>query len=81
MKKKKKTPKSAYAMQILNNRHKYGSIQNTMELMKTGQRINFWEAIYPSTNLSTIVISPAATNLRPQPTIYTGAVNRLIHYI
>jgi len=41
--KRTNNPKSAYALHILNNRHKYGSIQITMTLKKScgkGKRLN-----------------------------------------
>jgi len=46
---KKNNLKSTYAMRILHNRHEYGSIHNTVELLKTcekGQRNNCWEPFY-----------------------------------
>ena len=42
-------PQSAYAMHILQNRHEYGTIQNTLQLLKTcrkSTRVNCWEALY-----------------------------------
>jgi hypothetical protein len=42
-------PKSAYALHILNNRHEYGSTENTMQMLKPcrkGTRMNTWENFY-----------------------------------
>jgi hypothetical protein len=39
----------AYALHILNNRHEYGTADETLELLKPcnkGIRMNFWEALY-----------------------------------
>jgi hypothetical protein len=35
---KKNNPHSAYTMHIINNRHEYGPMHNTMELLKTDQQ-------------------------------------------
>jgi hypothetical protein len=43
----KNNPKSAYALDILNNRHEYGTTQNTTRLLQTckqGYRMNWWQA-------------------------------------
>jgi hypothetical protein len=42
-------PKSAYALHILNNKHEYGPLQSTMELLKTckkGWHMNILENFY-----------------------------------
>jgi hypothetical protein len=42
-------PISAYALHILNNRHKYGTAEETLELLKPcnkGTRMYCWEALY-----------------------------------
>jgi len=42
-------PQSAYAMHLLQNRHEYGAIENTLQLLKTcrkSTRMNCWEALY-----------------------------------
>ena len=42
-------PFSAYALHILNNRHEYGTAEETLELLKPcskGKRMNCWEALY-----------------------------------
>ena len=42
-------PKSAHALHILNNRHEYGTAEETLELLKPsnkGTRMNCWEAFY-----------------------------------
>jgi len=43
---------SAYALHILNNRHKYGTAEKTLELLKPcnkGTKMNCWEALYMQT--------------------------------
>jgi hypothetical protein len=40
---------SAYAAHILNNRHKYGTVENTLKLIhpcRKGQKMNNWENLY-----------------------------------
>jgi len=40
---------TAYALHILRNRHEYGTIADTLQLLKTCQkstRMNCWEALY-----------------------------------
>jgi len=40
---------SAYALHILNNRHEYGTAEETMELLKPcnkGTKLNCWKALY-----------------------------------
>jgi len=42
-------PTSAYAAHISNNRHKYGTKEDTLKLLKKcqkGNHINCWEALY-----------------------------------
>jgi len=42
-------PLSPYALHILRNRHEYGTIADTLQLLKTcqkGTRVNVWEALY-----------------------------------
>ena len=42
-------PISAYALYILNNRHKYSTAEETAELLKPcnkGTKMNCWEALY-----------------------------------
>jgi len=42
-------PISAYALHILNNRHEYGTAEETLELLKPynkGARMNCWETLY-----------------------------------
>jgi len=42
-------PISAYALHVLNNRHEYGTGEETQELLKPcnkGKRMNCWEAFY-----------------------------------
>ena len=42
-------PISAYALHILNNRHQYGTAEETLELLKPcnkGTKINGWDALY-----------------------------------
>ena len=42
-------PSSAYALHILQNRHEYGTIADTLQLLKKcqkGTRMNCWEALY-----------------------------------
>jgi len=42
-------PISAYALHMLNNRHEYGTAEETLELLKPcnkGTRMNCWEAFY-----------------------------------
>jgi len=42
-------PQSAYALHILQNRHEYGPIVDTLQLLKTcsnGTHMNCWEALY-----------------------------------
>ena len=42
-------PISAYALHILNNKHEYGTAEETLELLKPctkGTRMNCWEALY-----------------------------------
>jgi hypothetical protein len=42
-------PKSAYATHILDNRHKYGTEENTLQLLQAcqkGTRMDCWEALY-----------------------------------
>ena len=42
-------PLSAYALHILQNRHEYGTISDTLQPLKTcqkGTRVNCWEALY-----------------------------------
>jgi hypothetical protein len=49
---KKKNLKSTYALHILHNRQEYGSIHNTVELLKTckkGKRNSCWEPFYIQT--------------------------------
>jgi hypothetical protein len=46
---KNNNPASAYAVHILNNRHKYGTTKNTMQLIKPctkSSKINHWENMY-----------------------------------
>jgi hypothetical protein len=46
---KNNNPQSAYAMHILNNRHKYGPMHNTMELLKQINKTKFlipYEQLY-----------------------------------
>jgi len=41
-------PQSAYAMQILQNRNEYGTIENTLQLLKTCRKstsVNCWETL------------------------------------
>jgi len=41
--------KSAYAAHILNNRHEYGTAENTLKLIhpcRKGQKMNSWENLY-----------------------------------
>jgi hypothetical protein len=47
-KKKNNNPQSAYAVHILNHRHEYGWIQETMKLIKTRKegRVMNWETFY-----------------------------------
>jgi len=45
-------PQSAYALHILQNRHEYGPIVDTLQLLKTcskGTHMNGWEALYMQT--------------------------------
>ena len=42
-------PASAYAVHILNNRHEYGTTENTLQLIKPcrkSSKINHWENMY-----------------------------------
>ena len=42
-------PQSAYTLHILQNRHEYGPIVDTLQLLKTcskGTHMNCWEALY-----------------------------------
>jgi len=42
-------PLSAYAMHIIQNRHEYGTIENTLQLLKAcrkSTRMNCWETLY-----------------------------------
>jgi len=42
-------PLSAYAQHILQNRHEYGTMADTLQLLKTcrkGTRLNCWESLY-----------------------------------
>jgi len=42
-------PTSAYAMHILDNRHEFGSAEETMKLLKPrtkGTKMNCWEALF-----------------------------------
>jgi trans-aconitate methyltransferase len=42
-------PKSAYAAHILNNRHEYGTAQETLQLLQNcqkGTRMDCWETLY-----------------------------------
>ena len=42
-------PLSAYALHVLQNRHEYGTIEDTLQLLKTcrkGTRMNCWETLY-----------------------------------
>jgi hypothetical protein len=42
-------PKSAYATHILDNRHEYGTAEDTLQLLQTcqkGTRMDFWETLY-----------------------------------
>jgi len=46
---KTNNPQSAYALHILQNRHGYGPIVDTLQLLKTcpkGTHMNCWEALY-----------------------------------
>jgi hypothetical protein len=46
---KTNNPVSAYALQILNNRHKYGNTEQTIELLKPcnkGIKMNCWESFF-----------------------------------
>jgi len=45
-------PISAYALHILNNRHEYGTAEETLEFLKAcnkGTRMNCWEILYMQT--------------------------------
>jgi hypothetical protein len=42
-------PISAYALHIMNNKHDYGTTEETLELLKSchkGTRMNCWETVY-----------------------------------
>jgi hypothetical protein len=42
-------PKSTYATRILDNRHEYGTVQDTLQLLQAcqkGTRMDCWEALY-----------------------------------
>ena len=46
---KTNNPISAYALHIINNRHEYGNVERTMQLLKTcskGKKMNCWESFY-----------------------------------
>ena len=46
---KTNNPHSAYALHILNNRHEYGPLDETMQMIKTctkGSYMNCWEIMY-----------------------------------
>jgi len=46
---KTNNPQSAYALHILNNRHEYGPLDETMQMIKTctkGRYMNCWETMY-----------------------------------
>jgi len=46
---KNNNPASAYAVHILNNRHEYGTTENTLQLIKPCRKIskmNHWENMY-----------------------------------
>jgi hypothetical protein len=46
---------SAYVAHILENRHEYGTRENTLQLLKAcqkGTRMNCWEALYVYTSIS-----------------------------
>jgi hypothetical protein len=46
---KNNNPTSAYAVHILNNRHEYGTTENTLQLIKPcrkSSKMNYWENTY-----------------------------------
>jgi trans-aconitate methyltransferase len=46
---KTNNPKSAYAIHILDNRHEYGTSQDTLQLLEAcrkGKRMDCWETLY-----------------------------------
>ena len=46
---KNNNPASAYAIHILNNRHEYGTTENTLQLIKPcrkSSKMNHWENMY-----------------------------------
>jgi hypothetical protein len=46
---KNNNPASAYVVHILNNRHEYGTTENTLQLIKPcrkSSKMNYWENMY-----------------------------------
>jgi hypothetical protein len=63
-------PKSAYATHILNNRHEYGTAQNTLKLIQAcqkGKKMDCWEAlhIYALHQQGTLIDEQQASDANP----------------
>ena len=79
---KKNIPISAYALHILNNRHKYGSPEHTMQLLKArrkGKVMNYWESFYMQVlQQQNLLINEQKTN-EPNPLYALSQHNETRH--
>jgi hypothetical protein len=72
---------TAYALHILNNRHKYSSLEHTMQLLRAcnkGKLMNCWESFYMQKLQQLDLLIDEQKTYEPNPLYALGDVTKQI---
>jgi hypothetical protein len=78
---KTNNPVSAYALHILNNRHEYGSLEHTTQLLRPcnkGKLMNCWESFYIQTLQQHELLIEEQKIYEPNPLYALGDITKQI---